>query len=216
MRRRTMLYRLLLVCALLAVPLAETTVAHAQSNTQEGDNRSNTDQSGDATSGDSVAGQVAGVVSSGAASVDATNSTDRADATSGDARGSNSADTIVGENTTTGCGSLTADVCPLADLIVTLPVDNAQEGDNTANIDQTASTISGSAVAGEIVGVVTSAGGSADVVLANSTTSSDVDTGDGRFSNNSTLFVGGDRSGGPCCVLPTDVIGRIATPSLQA
>jgi len=214
--RRATLAKWLFVCLLALVPaMGNIVVAHAQTNTQEGDNRSGTDQSGEATSGDTVAGQVAGVVSGGSTSVNATNSTDHSDAESGDATGSNSATNIVGDVGTTSCGSLiVADACS-ADLVVTSPAVNAQEGDNSNGTDQTASTVSGAAVAGEVVGVVTGAGGSADVVLANSSTFSDVQTGDSRFFNDSTLFVGLSLSGGPCCVVPTDVLGPIATSSLQ-
>jgi hypothetical protein len=47
-------------------------------------------------------------------------------------------------------------------------------------------------VGGQVVGVVTSAGGSADLVLSNESTDSDVSTGDGDFTNTSDVFVGLD------------------------
>ncbi len=48
-------------------------------NLQDGDNDSSTDQSGTSASGDAVGGQVVGVVSSGDASVDATNRSEDVD-----------------------------------------------------------------------------------------------------------------------------------------
>src|SRR5205823_224410 len=134
-------------------------------------------QSGSGSSGDSVAGQVAGVVSAGAASVDATNATDRSDASTGDATGTNFSSSQVGQTAVIPCGGSTADLPCSADLTVLLPTQNVQEGDNKAQLDQNATTVSGDAVAGEVIGVVTSNGGSADLVLANSTTQSDAETG---------------------------------------
>src|SRR5687768_17671202 len=48
-------------------------------NVQEGDNDTETNQSGSSASGDAVAGSVVGVVSSGDASVDATNRSERSE-----------------------------------------------------------------------------------------------------------------------------------------
>src|SRR5918996_1180288 len=56
-----------------------------------GDADSAADQSGSASSGDGVAGQVAGVVSAGDASVDATNRSDDVSVATGDANGTNDA-----------------------------------------------------------------------------------------------------------------------------
>jgi len=214
MRHLAKAVRWFLLCALAFAPLAGTAgIAHAAANGQEGDNRSSTSQSGSGTSGDSVAGQIAGVVSGGNTSVDATNATDHSDASSGDARGTNDASTITGENAISGCSSLTVDTCT-ADLFSPSTVANGQEGDNRSATNQNATTTSGAAVAGQVVGVVTSAGGSADVVLANGSTFSDVSTGDSRFSNSVNTIVGLELTGGPCCALP-DTLGPVATSALQ-
>ena len=68
--------------------------------------------------------------------------------------------------------------------------DNLQEGDNKRSLMQDASANSGDSVAGQVAGVVTSAGGSADLVLANTSSNSDTDSGDGRFNNTDTSFTG--------------------------
>src|SRR5262245_62115522 len=78
--------------ALMALGASWTaTAAHAgddvanasATNVQVGDNENSTEQSGSASSGDAVAGQVAGVVSSGDASVDATNRSEDVDVSTG-------------------------------------------------------------------------------------------------------------------------------------
>src|SRR4051794_906286 len=100
--RRSGMTKLLRWAAAAAIVLAPATVlgtmAHADvannssaSNVQQGDNKTNTSQGGSTKSGDSVGGQVAGVVSSGATSVDATNKSDNVDISTGDARGANDA-----------------------------------------------------------------------------------------------------------------------------
>lgn len=55
---------------------------------------------------------------------------------------------------------------------------------------QDASANSGDAVAGQVAGVVTSAGGSADLVLANTSEDVDGETGDADFFNETIEFVG--------------------------
>jgi hypothetical protein len=50
-------------------------------------------------------------------------------------------------------------------------------------------------VAGQVAGVVTSAGGSADLVLANTSEDSDAESGDGDFDNNDESFTGLNASG---------------------
>ena len=67
---------------------------------------------------------------------------------------------------------------------------NVQEGNNRKTLGQTAEATSGDAVAGQVGGVVTSAGGSASVVLANTSTGIDSSTGDGEFNNDDDGFVG--------------------------
>src|SRR5687768_17415498 len=64
-------------------------------NVHEGDNDGDTTQDGDGQSGDAVVGQVAGVVSEGDASVDATNRSEDVDAESGDVSGVNDIASVV-------------------------------------------------------------------------------------------------------------------------
>jgi hypothetical protein len=156
-------------------------------NVQEGDNESEADQSGSAGSGDAVGGQVVGVVSGGDASVDATNHSEDVDIETGDADGVNSASTYVG---------LTAgsDTTVAADIL-NLSATNVQEGDNEAEIAQAAEAASGDGVGGSVIGVVTSAGGSADVVAANTSEDVDIETGDAAADNDAAAYVGLNASG---------------------
>jgi hypothetical protein len=156
----------------------------SSTNVQEGDNKIDAMQSATSTSGDGVGGQVLGVVSAGAASVDATNKSDSVDISSGDSRAENNFASFDGLNDASSTSISTAD------LLNRAGVNNLQEGDNGRNLQQTASATSGDAVAGEVAGVVTSAGGSADLVLANTSSNSDTNSGDGRFENNDTSFTG--------------------------
>jgi hypothetical protein len=210
--RRPGLGKWVLLAALVLYPLAGLApIAQAQvQNAQEGDNKSSTDQSGEGGSGDAVVGQVAGVVSGGNTSVDATNGTDRSSAESGDATADNTSTGLVGHNVTGTCGS-TAD-CPFADTF-SPQATNIQEGDNKSNVNQDATALSGSAVAGGVVGVVTSSGGSADLVLGNGTANSDAATGDAKFSNDSSVRAGLFVDHGACCPVPTDVFGPAASSS---
>jgi hypothetical protein len=156
-------------------------------NVQEGDNDSETNQSGSAQSGDAVAGQVAGVVSAGDASVDATNHSEDVDITTGDASGTNSASQLVG--LTAGSDTLVA-----ADILNGAAT-NVQEGDNESAITQAAEASSGDGVGGSVIGVVTSAGGSADIVAANTSEDVDLETGDVEADNDAASFVGLNASG---------------------
>jgi hypothetical protein len=160
-------------------------------NVQEGDNKVNANQTATSTSGDGVGGQVLGVVSAGAASVDATNRSDTVDISTGDSRSGNDFAAFVGLNDASSTG-----VGGAADVINRAGAENVQEGDNKKDITQGASATSGDSVAGQVAGVVTSAGGSADLVLANTSTNSDTDTGDGRFFNTDTSFTGLNASPG--------------------
>jgi hypothetical protein len=72
---------------------------------------------------------------------------------------------------------------------------NVQEGDNSKSLSQDATATSGDAVAGQVAGVVTSAGGSADLVLANTSEDSDAESGEGNFDNNDESFTGLTASG---------------------
>ena len=134
-------------------------------NVQEGDNDNESDQSGSSASGDAVAGSVVGVVSAGDTSVDATNRSEDVEIDTGDASGNNSAAAFTGL-TASSSTTVAADILNLA-------ATNVQEGDNDTEINQDASAASGDGVGGQVIGVVTRAGGSADVVAAN--TSEDVE-----------------------------------------
>jgi hypothetical protein len=156
-------------------------------NVQEGDNDTETNQSGSSASGDVVAGQVTGVVSSGDTSVDATNRSEDVDLTSGDAEGQNSAASFTG--LTAGSDTFVA-----ADILNGAAV-NVQEGDNATELNQSAEAASGDAVGGSVIGVVTSAGGSADVVAANTSEDVDAETGDAAAFNDAASFVGLNGTG---------------------
>ena len=203
-----MVARVLLLVLLALTGLGPGLSAHADvdngfaTNVQEGDNEHSSDQSGEAQSGDAVVGQTAGVVSSGDASVDATNSTEDSEAETGDAQGHNSVSTVVGL-INSGCGAaITVDICPAADVTNVLGT-NVQEGDNVAETVQAATVASGDGVAGQVVGLVAS--GTADLVMANGTESSDIETGDADFNNESAATVLHFSTEGPCCVLPSFV-----------
>ncbi len=156
-------------------------------NVQDGDNSTESNQSGRAGSGDAVAGQVAGVVSSGDASVDATNHSEDVDIETGDADGVNTASSFTG--LTAGSDTLVA-----SDLI-SLSATNLQDGDNDSSVTQAAEASSGDGVGGSVIGVVTSAGGSADVVAANTSEDVDIDTGDSDAENDAAAFVGLNATG---------------------
>src|SRR5206468_1517245 len=71
---------------------------------------------------------------------------------------------------------------------------NVQDGSNRGTANQTATASSGDGVAGEVIGAVTSAGGSASIVAANRSSDSDVTTGDAEATNALAAFVGQDAS----------------------
>jgi hypothetical protein len=202
--------------ALTAVTAAHADVANNASatNVQEGDNKSNTNQSGTSKSGDAVAGQVTGVVSSGTTSVDATNKSDHVDISTGDARGENNSDAFVGLNSSSGTA-----VGGAADVINfhSGPVTNLQEGDNRYDLNQTVTATSGDGVGGEVIGVVTSAGGSASVVAANTSTNVDIDTGDARAFNDAAAFVGLNSSTGTTVANPfaADIVNNASATNVQ-
>jgi len=169
-------------------------------NTQTGNNRGTSTQSANSTTGDGVGGQVIGAVTSGgASSIDATNRTDNVDVTSGDSRSTNSGDTFVGQNLTGVSNRLVATGCEFdctvtATIASTSTVSNTQDGDNRGMASQSANATSGDAVGGEVIGAVTS-GGSSSIVAANTTTNSDITSGDANSTNDQTLVVGQDASG---------------------
>jgi hypothetical protein len=176
----------------------------------EGDSEGEVQQDGSASSGDGVAGQVAGVVSAGDASVDATNRSDDVEVDTGNATGTNTADLRVrggvgfgesdpenpcrqeneahtgNETDSDDSGGITqspADVC-------------ANTGDVEGEVSQAADAASGDGVGGQVIGVVTSAGGSADLVLDNESTDAEVESGEGDFTNDTNTFVEGGVSFG--------------------
>jgi hypothetical protein len=184
---------------------AGDTVANASAtNVQIGDNESESDQSGEASSGDAVAGQVAGVVSSGDASVDATNRSEDVSVETGDATGSNDAASFVGLT----AGSTTA-LSAAGDDILNGVAANVLLGDNSYGLTQDATATSGDGVGGQVIGVVTSAGGSADVVAANTSTDVDASTGDADASNDAAAFVGLNATG--TAGLAADIVNASAT-----
>jgi hypothetical protein len=161
-----------------------------------GDADAAADQEGTASSGDGVAGQVAGVVSAGDASVDATNRSDDVTVDTGDATGTNTAvvDAFTGSARAVGgdvddaCESDNdADADDDSTATATSNADCSNTGDADAAADQSADAASGDGVGGQVIGVVTSAGGSADLVLDNESTDSNVDTGNGVFDNASAV-----------------------------
>jgi hypothetical protein len=186
------------------VARADVTNASA-TNVQQGDNSSDTTQHGNSKSGDAVAGQVAGVVSSGRTSVDATNKSSDVSVETGKASASNHASTFTGLT----AGSSTALVGDVFNLGAAA---NVHEGDNSNTLDQSATATSGDGVGGEVIGVVTSAGGSADVVAANTSNDVKIDTGDATARNDAASFVGLNATG---TVGVADIANASATNVLQ-
>jgi hypothetical protein len=184
---------------------AGDTVSNASAtNVQVGDNEGSSDQSGEASSGDAVAGQVAGVVSSGDASVDATNHSEDVDVSTGDATGSNSAASFVGLT----AGSTTA-ITAAGDDILNGAAANVLLGDNAGEVVQSATATTGDGVGGQVIGVVTSPGGTADVVAANTSSGVSIETGDADAANAAASFVGLNATG--TAGLAADVINASAT-----
>jgi hypothetical protein len=173
-----------------AAPGATTT----GSNFQVGGNRFTLAETSSATSGNGVAGQILGVVSAGATSLDANNKTDNSSVTTGDALASNNVSSFVGLSF---APTLTVTTGVLASDISGVHADNIQDGSNRKTLSQAADATSGDAVAGEVAGVVTSAGGSSSVVLANTSDNMDVKSGNALFDNTDNGFVGLTVLGGP-------------------
>jgi len=176
-------------------------------NAQDGNNRATARQTSAATTGDGVAGQVIGAVSAGASSIDANNVSTDSSVDTGDAGSSTSLASFVGLNNG-GPATITAsdvvDSCGAGEGAC----DNLQDGSNTATYSQTSAAKTGDGVAGEVIGAVTSAGGSASIVAANTTTNSDVTTGDATSADDAAAFVGLNQGGGDLGVLiSADVAG---------
>src|SRR5439155_17331435 len=89
---------------------------------------------------------------------------------------------FAGQNTSFCFSTCSAGVAIGADLTnigsSRSPAANAQDGDNRLTSSQSASGTTGDGVAGEVIGAVTSAGGSTSIVGANTSTDSSVETGD--------------------------------------
>jgi hypothetical protein len=226
--RRALLAALVAGLLFGSSPVARADVhASTGSNVQEGDNEGSSDQSGEANSGDAVTGQVVGGVVSGDARVDATNRTENADAESGDAEGSNSARTFVGNNVEAApsCGpvqEVTTVDCPRssdegfigegADIEGDISAAIIQEGDNDGSIDQSATADSGDAASGQIIGFV--GAGITDIVASNDSVDSDAESGDAEAHNtvddaevgNLVTFAGCDTCPPP---LQQDILGSI-------
>ena len=168
--------------------LAADILNASATNVQEGDNELSAAQDATSASGDGVGGSVIGVVSAGDASVDATNHSEDVDVETGDADSANDFAAFVGLTN----GSTTA--LNAADILNGNAA-NVQEGDNAKDLSQSADATSGDAVAGQVAGVVTSAGGSADLVLANTSEDADAESGDGEFDNSDESFTGLNASG---------------------
>jgi hypothetical protein len=173
---------------------AEDISASSGTNIQEGDNDFEADQTANSRSGSAVGGQVIGAVSEGDLIIDATNLTASSDAQSGDADAENSSAAFVG----LAAGSSTA--VGAADISLASGAANVQEGDNSGDVDQTQNATSGDALTGQIVAGITSAGGSADIVTANTTEDSSSTSGDADEQGSSALFVGLDVSTGTTTV----------------
>ena len=151
--------------------------------TNGGDADGAADQEGSASSGDGVAGQVAGVVSAGDASVDATNRSDDVSVTTGEVSATN--DTTVDVDTGVFGGG---GICNNTNAATGVQGDSCvNSGDADGAADQSADAASGDGVGGQVIGVVTSAGGSADLVLDNESTDSSVETGSADFENGSVI-----------------------------
>jgi hypothetical protein len=129
-------------------------------------------------------------VSAGDASVDATNRSDDVSVTTGDADGTNAAHVEVAAAVLQGGLGATDEICESepdasgtgAEATSARLCVNTGDADGAA--DQAADAASGDGVGGQVIGVVTSAGGSADLVLDNESTDSDVLTGKANFFNN--------------------------------
>ncbi len=157
---------------LLDVTVGQVNEGSGDNDVEDGNIEFSGDQAATAASGDGVGGQVLGIVSAGDASVDATNESTDVDVATGDALANNFADTFVGQKNESANDN---------DLL---------DGDISSELAQDASANSGDAVAGQVAGVVTSAGGSADLVLANTSEAVGAESGESDFFNDSEEFVG--------------------------
>jgi len=114
-------------------------------------------------------------------SITTANSSDDAETTSGDANASNSSAAQVGHQ---GGGESTVE----ADDVSNDSATNVQEGDNDIEGNQSATSESGGAIGGQVIGAVTD--GALNVDATNSSTDVDVETGDADSTNDFAAFVG--------------------------
>jgi hypothetical protein len=149
-------------------------------NVQEGDNDIEGNQSAVSESGATVGGQIIGAQTSGDLTVDATNSSTDVDVESGDADSSNAfaafAGLAAGTDTSVAADILNGDAT------------NVQEGDNSADVNQATTAVTGDGVAGQILGATTT--GTADIVLANTSDDTSATTGDSDEESDSSIFTG--------------------------
>ena len=138
-------------------------------NVQDGDNDADVNQSASATTGDAVGGQMIGVTgASGDVSIDATNVSEDVDLVSGDSDSDNDADIVVG----------------------LIGASNVQEGDNSGDVFQSASSSSGDGVGGQLIGVQAPGARSSDIIVRNESRNADIFTGDDDESNSEEIFAG--------------------------
>ncbi len=173
----------------------EVEASAESTNDQEGDNAADLTQAADASTGDGVGGQVIGVVSVGDTSIDATNESREIDASTGDADANNTAELDVGQLADAAGGfGLILNICgdddPTCDIDLEADATNFMDGDIDSDLSQTANAASGDAVGGQVVGAVAPAGGSADLVVANTSEGVDLDSGSADQDNSDTEFVG--------------------------
>ena len=173
-------------------PLADVTNATG-TNVQDGNNRLSASQSAHAQTGDGVGGQVLGVVSAGATRVDASNATIDSTIETGSATAENHGGAFVG---LVDADTVTVVPADLTDVNGT----NLQDGSNNSRLSQSADAVTGDAVAGQVAGVVTSAGGSAAVTLANRSEGIDATSGSSDFVNETAEFTGLSNTTGSASV----------------
>jgi hypothetical protein len=170
--------------------------AWAGSNAEDGDTDGSSDQSVESHSGDAVAGQVGGITSSGRTTLNATNVSSGVSVASGDADGTVSASGFAGLDVSTGTAVSAAAVGG--------PGSNIQSGDDSFSVTQSLTVASGDAVGGQVVGIVTSAGGTTDVVAANTSTDVDVESGDVLGDADAAGFAGLNASASSTSVVAAD------------
>jgi hypothetical protein len=167
----------------------------------DGDNDLSIDGDASAASGDAVGGgQVVGAVGGGDADIVASNTSEDSDVTSGDGLSSTLVATAVAGNIVAQEGDV--DLSSIDGSISGVEV--VHEGDNSLDIGQQAAAASGDAVGGgQVVGAVTSAGGSLSVDTTNTAEDAESTSGDatadetvesafvGNLFTDGTLEVGG-------------------------